>query len=553
MVASLAEVIDRIRTGNCDGRDELRQILASAPNDPDVIGNLAFIEASRGEHKAAIRHYLLYLRVCPQDHPEPHWRIGDRLVRLGRLERAERVYRGVLDRWPDCEDALFGNRYIAYLRSPKAEQNRKPGLPATAGNTLRDDNAELNKREMRENREVLESLPTAVHIESTTKCNFACRTCSKGHEAYYAEDLKPEVFERFQSEILPTTRRIAITGFGEPTYSRMFDKLMEAAEVNQSVAHFVTNGSLLDFARIESIVRQDVEVTISVDGATRETFEYIRTGSSFPLICEKLGMLKKVRDVLLCEARAKVAFNFVALRRNLPELAAVVRMAHRYAVDFVGVADYNLRYTDFDPEAARFAPVEANRAIDEAQRVARELGIKLDTPPPYDETPPPPPNAAIWSKLRNVHGIFPAKNRFPRKCHSPWSEPYIMTDGTVTPCCANSTVLGNIREQSFREIWNGPAYRSLRRRISGPLPPLLCRLCFVCWGINGGNAGNVIAKEGLLVKIWYFLEFRWMLWRQRHARKHEAVPPAPNFEKGRPIRKRVSAEGTTCANDQEPI
>ena len=51
-------------------------------------------------------------------------------------------------------------------------------------------------------------------------------------------------------------------------------------------------------------------------------------------------------------------------------------------------------------------------------------------------------------------------------CYEGWMHAVIAPDGDVAPCCyCEGTRLGNIVEQDFAEIWNGPRYVELRRRM----------------------------------------------------------------------------------------
>jgi radical SAM protein with 4Fe4S-binding SPASM domain len=66
-------------------------------------------------------------------------------------------------------------------------------------------------------------------------------------------------------------------------------------------------------------------------------------------------------------------------------------------------------------------------------------------------------------------------------CEWPWRMPYITYDGYVTSCChiENPEVghFGNIFEQSFEQIWNGPTYREFRRCFTDLSKNKTCRLC----------------------------------------------------------------------------
>jgi len=78
------------------------------------------------------------------------------------------------------------------------------------------------------------------------------------------------------------------------------------------------------------------------------------------------------------------------------------------------------------------------------------------------------------------------KNRHPapedkRWCFAPWNESVILSDGTVICGCAvaySFFPLGNIKKNSFSEIWNGRRYRKLRKKIiKNPDNFYLCYRC----------------------------------------------------------------------------
>ena len=51
-------------------------------------------------------------------------------------------------------------------------------------------------------------------------------------------------------------------------------------------------------------------------------------------------------------------------------------------------------------------------------------------------------------------------------CKHPWSHFEVNNpNGDVTMCCNNDTVLGNVNEGSLSEIWNGPDFQNMRRRM----------------------------------------------------------------------------------------
>jgi radical SAM protein with 4Fe4S-binding SPASM domain len=140
--------------------------------------------------------------------------------------------------------------------------------------------------------------------------------------------------------------------------------------------------------------------------------------------------------------------------------------------------------------------------------------------------------ASLWKKALTTRRIFPARKRFPQSCKSPWQEVKILVDGRVAPCCFSDTGMGNIQKDSFEKIWNGIRYRFFRWRIRTIFPPRECRVCHSSEGINKGNPANVLLKEGLLLKVFYYLEHRIQKWFYTRRKKGEVK----NYYKGKWLR-----------------
>jgi radical SAM protein with 4Fe4S-binding SPASM domain len=67
------------------------------------------------------------------------------------------------------------------------------------------------------------------------------------------------------------------------------------------------------------------------------------------------------------------------------------------------------------------------------------------------------------------------------KCYMPWEYMSITWDGDVVPCCYDydkKYVLGNVKDSSLSEIWNGGKMQQLRKEfISGNVKNPLCEKC----------------------------------------------------------------------------
>lgn len=67
------------------------------------------------------------------------------------------------------------------------------------------------------------------------------------------------------------------------------------------------------------------------------------------------------------------------------------------------------------------------------------------------------------------------------ECNFPWERMTVLWDGEVVPCCNDydkKLSLGNLKNHSLSEIWNGPEMRALREEfISGRVENPLCHRC----------------------------------------------------------------------------
>jgi len=69
-------------------------------------------------------------------------------------------------------------------------------------------------------------------------------------------------------------------------------------------------------------------------------------------------------------------------------------------------------------------------------------------------------------------------------CSYLWRESFVEFNGVVAPCCnpalSSSRVMGVYEEGgSFRDIWNGPAYRQLRQSLASGKAYKFCRYCYL--------------------------------------------------------------------------
>ena len=255
-------------------------------------------------------------------------------------------------------------------------------------------------------------LPVEYIVETTAKCNLYCPMCPRETHKQPKEDMTDEIFERLVQGAGGTAEHMMLIGLGEPFMDRKIFDRIEYCERHGVATLLSTNGTFLDEATSLRILDSSLaHITLSFDGASKETFERYRKGARF----------EKVRD------------NFVRFARMKHERGAKVQVVAQM-----------VRMPGNAHEAAEFHRFwSAVPGIDQVR-------VK------EDETNLVQPEAS--GEARRGAG---------RKCHYLWrGAMYVKHDGRVFPCCQSYMLdgapIGDLRRQSLPQIFNSEEMRRLR-------------------------------------------------------------------------------------------
>jgi len=261
-------------------------------------------------------------------------------------------------------------------------------------------------------KEAVGALPVEHIVETTAKCNLYCPMCPRETYKQPKEDMTDAVFERLVSEAGQSAEHIMLIGLGEPLLdSKIFDRIEYCGRHNVHTL-LSTNGTLLDEPAARRILDTRLaHITLSFDGATKESFEFYRKGARF----------ERVRDNFVRFARMKKE------RGRGPQVVVQMVRMERNATE---VADF----------AAFWSSVPG---VDQVR-------IK------EDET-------NLMSPARGH-----AAEDWKHPCHYLWRGPmYIKWNGDAYPCCQSYMLggepVGNISRESLQGIFNSPEMRRMRR------------------------------------------------------------------------------------------
>jgi radical SAM protein with 4Fe4S-binding SPASM domain len=321
--------------------------------------------------------------------------------------------------------------------------------------------------------------PQELQIEVTAACNLRCRMCLVRYRPPRDRHEASLDFERFRAlvDALPGLERVTLQGLGEPLMAPDLLAMLEYGRARGIRMGFNTNATLLTRAVAARLLHAAPDwLCVSVDGATAATYESIREGARLPRVANNVrGLVALMRERGL--TKPDLSLVAVAMRRNVRELPALVRLAAEWGVPAVRVQNLAHTFSDCDPAGAyreirEFTAAEAlwegdapDAVFAEARALAERLGIALRLPELEDRTP--------------RHGA--------PGCDWPWRSAYVRHDGRVQPCCmlmgGDRAILGDLAEASFPHIWRSPDYEAFRAGLTGPNPPDVCRGCSMYRGV----------------------------------------------------------------------
>ena len=323
--------------------------------------------------------------------------------------------------------------------------------------------------------------PRELQLEVTGACNLRCHMCLVRYRPALDRHEASLDFARFRAllDSLPGLERVTLQGLGEPLMAPDIFAMLEYGRARGVRMGFNTNATLLTGAVTERLLAAEPDwLCVSVDGATPATYEAIRDGARFERVARNVRrFVARMRE--RGTDKPDLSLVAVAMRRNVHELPALVRLAAAWGVPTLRVQNLSHSFSDCDPAGAYrdirdFAAAEAlwqtpdavaEALFAEAQAVATELGVRLRLP-----------------ELEDTPSIPGAPG-----CDWPWRSAYVRHDGRVQPCCmlmgGDRAILGDLAEHSFTEIWQSDAYERFRAALMTSSPPDVCRGCSMYRGV----------------------------------------------------------------------
>jgi radical SAM protein with 4Fe4S-binding SPASM domain len=276
--------------------------------------------------------------------------------------------------------------------------------------------------------------PVSISFEPTTSCNLRCPECPSGLRAFTRPTgmLQKDFFTRTIDEIHKELLYLIFYFQGEPYLNPDFLDMVKYASSKRIYTATSTNAHYLNDAAAKRTVESGLDrLIISIDGTTQDVYQQYRVGGNINKVIEGAKNIVKWKRELNSKTPF-VFFQFLVVQPNEHQVEDIKRLAKEIGVDEVRFKTAQVYDYENDP----------NKLIPATDKFSRYK--------------------------KNADGTYVPKNKLANRCWKMQHANVITWDGLVVPCCFDKDAmhqLGNLKTQSFKEVWNNDNYKQFRGQL----------------------------------------------------------------------------------------
>lgn len=374
-----------------------------------------------------------------------------------------------------------------------------------------------------------DAYPSFVTVAGTSRCNIRCEFCINQWDAKPDGSNRPHMaddhVERIVREVFPYLKKLALSVSGEPLYDPHFQQLLDEARRHGVFVEFTTNAMLVSKpGMLDRILDGVGRVNISMDGATKPTFERLRQGAKFDKVCANVRLLTAGRRAR-GQTTPEYNLRFILMKDTIDELPLMVDLAKDLGIDHLYTNHVQVFMHALEDQSLVHHKARANRAFAAARERAAARNMVVVLPPDFDDAEDEPIEGAqhtsagvpatvaeipgeAWASTGNIPRAAPRPAELPPsaymgRCPYLWEQAFFEADGSIFPCCnAGGVALGHMGQASdFWSIWTGEPYAAMRASVYTSGCHDICVNCYLREGIKPSEA-FVRPVEGAAVGGW---------------------------------------------------
>ena len=313
-------------------------------------------------------------------------------------------------------------------------------------------------------------IPRFIEMETTTVCNKKCIICEYVYWPKGEQEKRHMSLDEFKHVVnqFPVLRWANLTGEGSSFLNKDYPLMLKHLwEKHKTSIWLVEHLADISFDKLEKEVFPYINgIYVSMDGATKATYESIKIGCNFDNVINNLKKIVAYKRTWK-KPFPHISFRYIIIKQNVSEIPLFVDLINSIAAPHEwGGSTSNIEFTGL----LTFPEINKYYTEDIPQNIIGELLKRKE---------------GIQFQFSHAEKEF---NPLIEYCTA-WMEPYIMMPGYVLPCCAvmmsnkrpflRKYSFGNVFEKDFKDIWHNEYYTKFRQMINDPDQPVP-RICVGC-------------------------------------------------------------------------
>jgi len=288
---------------------------------------------------------------------------------------------------------------------------------------------------------VIKGMPVSINTELTNNCNLQCPNCYSGSGLMARKRgyMDIDLFKKVMKELSPYLYFVNLYFQGEPMLHPLFFSFVNNCLNTQSIVS--TNGHYLSEENSEKLISSGLnKLIISLDGIDQKTYSTYRVNGNVNSVIDGIKNVAIAKKKNNSSLKIEIQFLVNSFNENqIPQIRQLAKSVHA------------------------------------------SIGLKSMQILDKEDIGSWQPSARRFRRYKIKEGEYVLKSSLPDRCARLWFNPVITWDGKVVPCCFDKNaeyVMGDLNNDSFRDIWDGPKYRMFRKSIlSGRYMIEMCRNC----------------------------------------------------------------------------
>jgi len=362
-------------------------------------------------------------------------------------------------------------------------------------------NEQINAEELRLQKDELQSYPVYIAINTITACNARCAFCY-----YYPQVATLPRLGLRDFEAMPWLKNISTLdlygGLGEPLMNPEFsDIVLHLRQANPfQRLIFTSNGQLINKGIAEILAGKVSTITISINAATKATYEAIMGGCNWDILLKNLEIFQELN--LTRPNPTTLSLSYVATRTNIDEAGLLIPLMHSLRINSIGINHFSTSGIWPKRESPRLPRTDSlyfhknlsDERFSSLKQQFSDADITCNMPPLFSE----PSTISFGGRAR--YGTMSSW-----RCSAPWNQCYVChpeptaylsqtqaDEYWCAPCCsigADISLLVPFHKEDFiTQVWNSSAFKVMRRH-SNNLDAML-RACRFCRTTDKSDAQN---------------------------------------------------------------